>query len=452
MTTTTRFFALATLTISVCFTLAPRAARAQVTATCYVNGGRVVDAVGLAGTKRSVEKMDHNLHYFLYLPKGHDPAKKWPLIFFMHGSGEASNNTAFNNLTKHSMPRVVEDPSWNWPFIVVSPQIATGEGWASHATDIGALLDSLVATQGADPNRMYLTGLSYGGVGTYALAIATPERWAAIMPVTPGGGGLDGTGGPWTMRSKIVNLPIWHFHGTIDTEYTKNVQRIADLEASGASKFFQYDYALTDEYNDVVPKQALDEKHVFGKYAMIMHDVWYSAYGTFCTSPAKDALKTTQFLWLLKQSKDGSAYVDPRGAQGIDGGVVPGTDAGQTTPDGGAAGSAGGSSGSTGTAGGGAAGSTGTAGATGTAGVTGTAGSVGTAGSIGTAGATGTAGVTGTAGSVGSAGSTGTAGTTGSPQTSTSSGGCACATAPTSTTLLAPIGLAFALFLRRRRR
>ncbi len=303
---------------------APRAARAAVTATCYVNTGRVVDAAPLTGTMRSTNETLGTFKYLQYLPLGHDATKKWPIIVFMHGSGEASDGGPIINLTKHSLPRVVEDPSWNWPFIVVSPQIDKTSGWLSHAADVGAVLDKLIATYGGDANRIYLTGLSYGGVGTYALGIALADRWAAIMPVTPGGGGLTN----WDMRTKIVNLPIWHFHGKIDTEYMANATRISDLEGSGASKFFQYDYAFADEYNDVVPKQALSEKHLFGTYENIMHDVWYAAYGTFCTSPAKEAVKTTQYLWLLSHSRDGSAYVDPRGAQGIDGGGVAAADGG----------------------------------------------------------------------------------------------------------------------------
>ncbi|HVZ73933.1 MAG TPA: hypothetical protein VHJ20_16250 [Polyangia bacterium] len=423
--------------------LAPRAARAQVTATCYENMNRVVDAAPLAGTKRSVEKTTNNLHYWLYLPKGHDPAKKWPVIFFMHGSGEASDNGPFANLTKHSMPRVVEDPNWNWPFIVISPQIDKTSGWASHAADIGALLDSIVATQGGDPNRLYLTGLSYGGVGTYAVAIATPDRWAAIMPVTPGGGGLDGTGGPWEMRSKIVNLPIWHFHGKIDTEYDKNVQRIADLEASGASTFFRYDYAFADEYKDLAPKQALAEKHIFGTYENIMHDVWYNAYGTFCTSPAVDALKTTQFLWLLKQSKDGSDFVDPRGTSGIDGGVVTGTgDAGASHQD---AGAAGGTDGSMST--GGTGGSSATGGAGGSTSTGGTGGTLATDGAAGSGGSAATGGSPGTGGSVASGGSTGGGGSTSTAKSSKSG----CAIAPTSDSPPALFLIGLSLFAARRR-
>ncbi|HVU50414.1 MAG TPA: hypothetical protein VHL80_06990, partial [Polyangia bacterium] len=317
---------------------APRAAEAAVTATCYTSMNRVVDAAPLAGTLRQTTETLGTFKYLQYLPLGHDPAKKWPVIVFMHGSGEASDGGAggaaqsISVLTKHSLPRLVEDPTWNWPFIVVSPQIDKSSGWLSHASDVGGVLDKLISTYGGDPNRLYLTGLSYGGEGTYTLGVSMASRWAAIMPVVPG----DSVPPNWDQRMAIIDMPIWQFHGVLDTNYMANVTDSMQLEASGASPFFRYDYAFADEYNDVVPKQTLMERHIFGSYQMIMHDVWYAAYGTFCTSPAKDAVKTTQYQWLLSHSKDGSSYVDPRGAQGI--AMVPAAPTGATggNADGGA--------------------------------------------------------------------------------------------------------------------
>jgi predicted esterase len=437
---------------------APRAARAAVTATCYLNAGRVVDAAPLSGTLRSTMETQGTFKYLQYLPLGHTATKKWPVIVFMHGSGEASDNGAGGAaqsimvLTKHSLPRLVEDPTWNWPFIVISPQIDKSSGWLSHASDISAVLDKVISTYGGDPNRLYLTGLSYGGQGTWELGISLASKWAALLPVVPG----DSVPKNWDQRAAVINMPIWQFHGMLDTNYMANVTDSMQLEASGASPFFRYDYAFTDEYNDVVPKQTLSELHNFGSYQMIMHDVWYAAYGTFCTSPAKDAIKTTQYLWLLSHSKDGSAYVDPRGAQGIDGGTVAAADSGATGgTDAGAqddASSTTGAAGASGAAGGagtaGAGGSTGTAGATSGAagaGATGTAG----AGSSGTAG-TGSSGTAGT-GSSGTAG-TGSSGTAGTGAKAKSSGGCAIAAGPSASATIAALALVALVMARPRRR
>jgi MYXO-CTERM domain-containing protein len=426
-------------------------ARAAVTAPCIVNAGRVVDAQPISGTMRQTMETLGTFKYLQYLPLGHDPAKKWPVIVFMHGSGEASDNGSIMILTKHSLPRVVEDPSWNWPFIVVSPQIDKTSGWLSHANDVSAVLDKLISTYGGDPNRLYLTGLSYGGQGTWELGINLVSKWAALLPVVPG----DAVPKNWDQRTAVINMPIWQFHGVLDTNYMANVTDSMQLEASGASKFFRYDYAFTDEYNDVVPKQALQERHVFGSYENIMHDVWYAAYGTFCTTPAKEAPKTTQYLWLLEHSKDGSAYVDPRGTQGIDGGGVPAADGGGTGPtDGGTttgtAGAGGGAGSSAGA--GGAGGSTGTAGSTsGAAGSTsGASGSTGTAGSTTGAAGTGLTGGAGT-GSTGSAGSIST-GAGGTGPKAKSSGGCAVASGRSASASILAVALVALAMARRRRR
>src|SRR5262245_18508985 len=81
---------------SVALALPSRHAHAQASSACYYDpkmdnghaGGRMVDAVALMGTKRSMDNLTGNMKYLLYLPKGHDPAKKWPVIVFLHGSGE----------------------------------------------------------------------------------------------------------------------------------------------------------------------------------------------------------------------------------------------------------------------------------------------------------------------------------------------------------------------------
>src|SRR6187402_722464 len=288
-------------------------AHAQPISDCYFDAGRMVDAQPLNGTKRSTMESTSGLNYLQYLPKQHDASKKWPVIVFMHGSGEinAAGNL-LNNLTKHSLPRLVEDPTWDWPFIVVSPQIDNA-GWLSHSAQIGAVLDKVVQSYGGDPNRIYLTGLSYGGVGTYAVGIALAERIAALMPVTPGG-----TVANWDQRAKITGKPIWLFVGTKDNEYAKNSSLVGELEQSGASPFFKYTYAFADEYKDVVPVDTLTSKHNFGSYTDIGHDVWHGTFGVYC--PTLKSYKTTQFKWLLAQSLDGSAFVDPRGTGGTGGG------------------------------------------------------------------------------------------------------------------------------------
>jgi hypothetical protein len=193
------------------------------------------------------------------------------------------------------------------------------------------------------------------------------------MPVTPGG-----TVANWDQRAKISGKPIWLFVGTKDNEYAKNSGLVSELEQSGATPFFEYTYAFADEYKDAVPDATLTSKHNFGSYTDIGHDVWHATFGVYC--PTLKSYKTTQLEWLLAQSLDGSAFVDPRGTGGMGG-------AGGGAGSAGAAGSAGGGASMGGSAGmGGSGGDSTSAGSGGSVAVAGAAGSLVAAGSAGSIG------------------------------------------------------------------
>lgn len=393
---------------------------------CQLNAeeNRIYNPEPLVGTLHSTEEqLDAELPFLQYLPNGHDPNQKWPVILFMHGIGEVGGTLRDN--TAHSLPRVVESPEWDWPFIVLSPVLPT-PSWVARTQLVSDILDYAVAELGGDPNRIYLTGLSHGGEGTVAIGIELHERVAALMPVTQGG-----QVGNWDMRANIVNTPMMAIIGTADSQYNNALGWAMDLEASGSDAFVHYDMPTADEHLDSIPLTALDESHVFVAYENIPHDVWFAAYGTYCD--VLDAQKTVQYDWLLKQSLDGTPYVDPRDPNAMPGGGA-----------GGAAGAAG-AAGAGGDSAGGAAGSVaGGSGGTSAAGATGTVG--------GSAGAAGF-GNDSVAGSTSSAGSPGGAVSNGNNGNADSSGG-GCAVSPTHDTSLAwLLGLAAAAFgVSRRRR
>ncbi len=142
--------------------------------------------------------------YLLHLPKEYSKvAKRWPLIMFLHGAGERGNNLEL--VKRHGLPKVIKDYE-EFPFIVVSPQCPKGQWW-DEQTLIG-LLDELEAQYVVDTNRVYLTGLSMGGFGTWSLATKYPDRFAAIAPVC--GGGY-----PY-LAYRLAKVPIWAFHGAKD--------------------------------------------------------------------------------------------------------------------------------------------------------------------------------------------------------------------------------------------
>lgn len=146
------------------------------------------------------------LRYLIYLPEGYAsrPGKTWPLLLFLHGSGESGDDLA--KVKVHGPPKLIEAGE-RFPFIIVSPQ-AKAFGW--NAATLGALLDSLQAQYRVDPDRVYVTGLSMGGHGTWAIANAFPGRFAAIVPIC---GYFDQI----NLSAWRSDLPVWAFHGAKDT-------------------------------------------------------------------------------------------------------------------------------------------------------------------------------------------------------------------------------------------
>jgi predicted peptidase len=190
--------------------------------------GRAEDPKKPAQEAKRSEKA--KLNYLLYLPPGYEKAeKKFPLILFLHGAGETGKD--LNKVKVHGPPKIVQKKT-DFPFIVVSPQAPT-RGW--RPASLLALLDDVCANYKVDKDRVYLTGLSMGGFGTWSLAAAAPDRFAAIAPICGGGD-------PRTAE-KIKNLPIWVFHGTKDNAVPikrSEVMVEALKKAGGDVKFTVY--------------------------------------------------------------------------------------------------------------------------------------------------------------------------------------------------------------------
>ena len=111
-----------------------------------------------------------SLKYLLYLPKGYGEKKdqKWPLMLFLHGAGERGDD--LNLVKKHGPPKLI-DQGKEFPFIVVSPQCPINSWWPEQVDALTALLDEVQSKYAVDADRVYLTGLSMGGFGTWTLAM-----------------------------------------------------------------------------------------------------------------------------------------------------------------------------------------------------------------------------------------------------------------------------------------
>ena len=142
--------------------------------------------------------------YLLYLPKDYDKQESWPLILFLHGAGERGNDLEL--VKKHGPPKLIAAGK-DFPLIVVSPQCPKERWW--EPIELVALLDELSSKYKVDSDRIYVTGLSMGGFGSWRLASYAPDKFAAIAPICGGGEKY------WTRR--FAHLPVWAFHGAKDT-------------------------------------------------------------------------------------------------------------------------------------------------------------------------------------------------------------------------------------------
>ncbi len=208
-----------------------------------------------AGGKQQPAKLERKVtvtvkaDYLLYLPKdyGKDPAKKWPVILFLHGSGERGEDL---NLVKlHGPPKVIEQ-GMDLPFVVVSPQCPSNQWW--EPSTVVALLDEVIEKYHVDPDRAYLTGLSMGGFGTWDTAIAYPNRFAAIAPIC-------GSGNPYRAPA-LKNVPTWVFHGEKDDRVpiAAGAQMVSVLKQVGGDvKFTRYPDAGHDSWTQTYAHRAL---------------------------------------------------------------------------------------------------------------------------------------------------------------------------------------------------
>jgi len=152
--------------------------------------------------------------FYLYVPRDYDThAASFPLLLFLHGLGESGDGgEELERVTIHGPCKRIKNGD-HFPFIVVAPQCRLPEmsdvasAWQPEL--LLSLLDQLESVLRVDKQRIYVTGLSMGGYGTWRLAAAAPDRFAAAVPIC-GGGEPE-----WA--AALSKLPIWAFHGKKDS-------------------------------------------------------------------------------------------------------------------------------------------------------------------------------------------------------------------------------------------
>jgi len=189
-------------------------------------------------------------NYLLHIPEDYGKTEKqWPLMLFLHGAGQRGDN--IEDIKTHGPPGIVEKKD-DFPFIMISPQCPKDEWW--EPTLLMSLVDSVIDSYAVDEDRIYVTGLSMGGFGTWDLAIQYPHRFAAIVPICGGGRPL--------FVDRIKHLPTWVFHGTKDdvVPIERSQEMVDALKSCGGNvKFTVYPDAPHNSWTETYDNPELYE-------------------------------------------------------------------------------------------------------------------------------------------------------------------------------------------------
>ncbi len=195
--------------------------------------------------------------FWIYTPANYEEQELLPWMMFLHGMGERGDDLEL--VKKWGPPKLLADLD-DFPFILISPQCPKDIGWKpSHLTQI---LDAVQSQMNVDKKRLYVTGLSMGGYGTWSMLGAIPDRIAAAVPVC--GGGRPG------MADQMIAVPVWAFHGDAD--------RVVPLEESKR---------MVDAVNDAGGNAKMKV------YEGVGHNSWTETY-------SNDAV----YRWLLEHTLD----------------------------------------------------------------------------------------------------------------------------------------------------
>jgi len=181
-------------------------------------------------THRDILAVLTPVRYLLYLPPNYTRRTKLPLVVYLHGSGSRGYDL---NLVRREGPTWLVDHAKKFGFILLSPQVPPGGGWKAEL--LIALIEHVRESVSIDENRMYLTGVSMGGNGTWAIGAYDPGYFAAIAP-------LCGQGHVWKAK-RLAHVPIWAFHGAKDSAIPlKDSQVMVDAvrKCGGDVKFTIY--------------------------------------------------------------------------------------------------------------------------------------------------------------------------------------------------------------------
>jgi predicted peptidase len=226
---------------------------------------------------------DSGLNYRLHVPETLEPGETYPLVLFLHGAGERGDDNQ-SQLLHGAWALLDFTVEQDHPALILAPQVPADQRWVdvpwnapSHemptepSAPMGlaiALLDEVMTDYPVDPDRVYVTGLSMGGFGTWDILQRLPQTFAAAIPIC-GGGDV-------TLAARIRHVPVWAFHGGEDTLIPPH--RSTDM---------------------VIAIKAAGGQPSYTEYGGVGHDAWSRTYAN------EDVL-----WWLFDQARETPAEAD----------------------------------------------------------------------------------------------------------------------------------------------
>lgn len=209
------------------------------------------------------------MSYLLLPPKNYNAAQAYPLVLFLHGSGERGTDNKSQIVHDNGILQWVTPANQTkYPCFLMAPQCSAGDWDAGKRAHLRDIIKKLAKEFHLDPQRLYITGLSLGGAGTWFSVMDKPDFFAAAVP-------MSGWGNPGT-AAKIKALPLWNFHAADD-----NVVKV-----DGSRKMI-----------DAIKKAGGDPKYT--EYPTGGHGIWPKAYKT-------DGLLD----WLFAQKNTANPFAD----------------------------------------------------------------------------------------------------------------------------------------------
>lgn len=194
--------------------------------------------------KREFKQDKGSLPYRLMKPADYkeDGKDVYPLVIFLHGAGERGDNNV-KQLVHGVGDFAKAESRKKHPCFLIAPQCPAGKSWVANSDLVLALIDSVSKEFRIDKKRLYLTGLSMGGYGTWELLSRKPDLFAAAVPICGGGDPKK--------ADKLTKIPIWCFHGDKDTAV--KVEKSRDMieaikKAGGEPKYTEYKGVAHDSW------------------------------------------------------------------------------------------------------------------------------------------------------------------------------------------------------------